>query len=178
MQNNQKKILGLDLGLHATGYYCETEQGRFVPKGSSTPKGPKSNVEECRDRGLKVNDFLKQVSRIITENDITDVCYELIDLEHAPKGNHSEASTAKLNGLGMALEGLCAALNVRCYTIFPNEWKRHLFGWYGKGYEKKPQIWNKVCNMGYKPKTQDEADAIGIWYYGKNNVERLNYAKR
>lgn len=164
-QITEKRILGLDLGIKSTGYYCKDTNliGHFASKGDVL--------------GVKVNDFATHIESIITEYQITDVFFEWIDEDNAPKTNHSEHATYVLNGLGLLVEAVCARLNVRCYPVKPREWKKCLFGWYSKGYEKKPQVWNKVLNMGYKPKTQDEADAIGVWYYGRNNVERLSYGR-
>lgn len=70
------------------------------------------------------------------------------------------ATTRKLHGLAGMLELVCRRAAVECVEVQPSVVKKVLTG---RGNAKKPDMVEAARAMGFDPKVEDEADALGVW---------------
>lgn len=70
------------------------------------------------------------------------------------------ATTRKLHGLAGMLELVCRRASVECVEVQPTTVKKVLTG---RGNAKKPDMVAAARAMGFDPKVEDEADALGVW---------------
>lgn len=142
------RILGLDLATrtgfcHGKPDECPTLGHHCLPK-----------------TGEDVGAFLGAAEKWLTGLLVTVVpgivCFESPILPQQT----SLATTRKLHGLAGMLELVCLRAAVECAEVQPSIVKKVLTG---SGKAKKPDMMKAARAMGFDPKVDDEADALGVW---------------
>lgn len=146
--SNYRPILGFDLATctghcHGEADECPT-LGHFILPKTGPDVGAFLEAAEDRLTGLIM---------AITPG---VVCFESPILPQAT----SLATTRKLHGLAGMLELVCRRANVECVEVMPSIVKKVLTG---RGNAKKPEMIAAARAMGFDPKVEDEADALGVW---------------
>lgn len=170
-------ILGLDLAKH-TGFAvghgdCEPEFGVHV-------------LPDTReDVGLYLVKHEDWLVNFIATHKVEFVCYEspIIRGGKNPKTGKWELKTTittlrKLYGLASETERLCHRLDLQCAEVPLQTIKKYLAG---NGRADKPQMIAAARARGFDVKTDDEADALGIWLYTVNRFDRrdgTNFAQK
>jgi len=146
--SNYRPILGFDLAT-CTGF-CHGEADECPTLGHfrlpSTGADVGAFLEAAEDR----------LTGLITAVVPGVVCFESPILPSTT----ALATTRKLHGLAGMLELVCRRLNVECAEVQPTTVKKVLTG---RGNAKKPEMIAAARALGFDPKVEDEADALGVW---------------
>lgn len=141
-------ILALDLGTK-TGYAIRSRDGRiihgteaFTPRASWTP-------------GQKWQRFRAFLSRTITENAIGTLAFE--DVKAHGKG--AVLAAHAYGGFRAMMEMVADQHNVRLVPVGVGVVKKH---WTGKGNAKKEAMVEQAKVRGFRPETDNDADALAI----------------
>ena len=142
------RILGLDLASRTGFCHGEPDEcptiGHFRLKVTGPDVG--EFLEDAEDR---LTDLIMAVAPGV-------VCFESPILPQQT----ALATTRKLHGLAGMLELVCRRAAVECVEVQPAIVKKTLTG---RGNAKKPDMMEAARAMGFDPKVDDEADALGVW---------------
>lgn len=144
-------ILALDLGTK-TGYAIRSRDGRiihgteaFTPRASWTP-------------GQKWQRFRAFLSRTITENAIGTIAFE--DVKAHGKG--AVLAAHAYGGFRAMMEMVADQHNVRLVPVGVGVVKKH---WTGKGNANKDAMLAQAKARGFRPETDNDADALAILHW-------------
>jgi crossover junction endodeoxyribonuclease RuvC len=122
---------------------------RFAPVGSSRP-------EFFRLYGLWLSDM-------ITVHDPRAIVFEAPVLNHKGPKKTSIETARKLIGLAAVTECIAATREVRkIQEVGAGTVKKH---WTGNGHAKKPDMLDVARRMGFEPRDDNAADALGVWHW-------------
>lgn len=144
-----KELLALDLSTVRVGWTlgapdCETPRfGGFEPPKDAEPGRKLTKIREWLVGMLQVNDvaYIAYESQFIGANATTGMV---------------------LVQLGGVVEQVADQFGVPIGTVAISSWKKELTG---HGTASKPDVMAVIKGRGWVPKSQDEADALGVWLY-------------
>jgi len=142
-------ILALDLGNHA-GWAVRRRDGSishgtesFAPRASWTP-------------GQRWQRFRSWLSALIVEEQIHAIAYEIV---MQGQGRSSIAAGDVYGGFKALIELAADSHNLDLYPVHVATVKKH---WTGDGRAKKPDMIAEARRRGYRPDTDNAADALAI----------------
>ena len=119
---------------------------------------PKTN----EDVGAFLNAYYEWWNELITEFKPDLVAFEAPWV--GPK-THQDVAT-KLFALAGFTEFLCHRAGYRCVSVNISSWRKHTLGIGGGPRDKMKSLTMKLMRaLGFSPRTDDEADALGILIY-------------
>lgn len=145
-------ILALDLA-RQTGWAVG------VPRGQPTYGTFKLDAARDETRFLQV---VRRVRDLISAHGVTEVVFE------QPFIGTRMAQSALMPLFGYRASAMIAAENagLPISSVTPSTWRKHFVGTGGgKRAEVKAGVLDKCRWRGWNPRTEDEADALGLWDY-------------
>jgi hypothetical protein len=151
------RLLSLDLATKTGWAFGTTEAGDPV---SGVLSLPKTGVE----LGPYLNDFAQWLNRLCIEHDVEQIVYEEPIM---PMGSIRKDTLMKLYNLAGTAERVAHHRKVPVRSVDAGTWKKFFCGRGGFGKSTKPYPPIIKCReYGWQPKDDNEADAIGLWFYG------------
>ncbi len=146
-----RPILALDLGT-ATGWAALRPDGQVV-----------SGAHNVAPKGCEIGRFAALFGRWLTETVIANVP-EVVVFEAPFAGGHTSQATARKNiGLAVLTELIAYKRDLDCYERTYSSVVKHFTGFGGgKRADLKARVMAMCLARGWKPETQDEADARAI----------------
>ena len=148
-------IIGIDLGTHC-GYAVMSVAGG---QGSAMVSGAWDfTLTKYDSPALRVVRFKTALASLLALDTVSVVFYELVR-------RHRGVQAAHVYGALMtALMEVCNTYGVPYQSVTVQEAKKHVSG---KGNASKDEVMKGVRRLGFKPVTEDEADAIAILLAGR-----------
>lgn len=143
-----RQLLALDLSTVRVGWAlgapdCERPRfGGFEPRGVEIPR--------------KLSSVRGWLMDMLDTNDVAYLAYE----SQFIGANATTGMT--LVQLGGVVEQAADERRVPVGTVAISSWKKELTG---HGSASKQDVMSVIRSRGWEPKSQDEADAIGVWLY-------------
>lgn len=145
-------ILAIDIG--TTTGWARTDRNGTIASGSE--KFQPGRMEKPGHRWLKFRAFLAEQRLQVGE--IHAVYYEQV-MAHGTKDSPNTIAAHVYGGFLACLEMWCAASNVRLVPVGVGVVKKH---WTGKGNADKLTMVETARAKGFRPKDNNEADALAI----------------
>lgn len=150
------RLLALDLG---------TSCGFAILKDGKFGSGTKKLRVDKRAFGSRFLDFRNWLLQIIALHDIREIYFERVY-------GHSGTEAAHVyGGLMYTLATVCLELNLKCVGFTVQMIKKFMTG---KGNATKEEMISAAKSRGFRPKTDDEADAIAIMLLALNILTSKN----
>ncbi len=151
-------LLALDISPKRTGYAFALDERAPAPRASSWTGGDHGDIpRSCAEIAQSV----AQLCGLIKPA----VCVIEAPLQIAHGGFSSGHIVLLLTSMFGAAAGSAHAAGCRVYPANVQTWRKHFVG------AARPQNPKRVtidrCKLiGWEPKNDDEADAMGLWHYG------------
>lgn len=163
-EHTMTKIIALDLSKRSTGW-AVWDEGWDMPRYGSVQLGSEFT---CDGRTyIKLHQVLSDLRATLTK-------FETIYFEEPINPNalsgHTNIDTLRvLAGLAAHTLSYASALGLRAQAVNITSWRRHFVGRMPRGTKSKE--WKEYAiercqQYGWKPRKDDEADALGILDYG------------
>ena len=138
-------ILALDLGTDC-GFAIYKDDGKFI---SGTKK-----LRTYKEKfGARFHEFRKWLLNILEKHSIESVYFERVYGHKGVEAGHC------FGGFMYTLASVCYQQNIPCISFSVQAIKKFMTG---KGNANKDEMITAVKQKGFKPETDDEADAIAI----------------
>lgn len=163
------RVLSLDLSKRATGWACDSSEIAGLPI-SGTWRGPKMNP----DLGATGHAFERWLFKHIKEHQIDHVIYEAPHVGNSGSGNNrlffNEETVLVLIGLAFATETIGFAAHVSRSRGHVGTWRKFFLG--SARWDNPKQAAKDRCDLlGWKYDSEDAAEALGLWYYCKCQLD-------
>jgi Holliday junction resolvasome RuvABC endonuclease subunit len=141
-----------------------------IAGGAETPV-VKSGAVVFGSPGCEIGVFMhaahRWLDRVLTDHPITCCIFEAPIMPKMTQLN----TLRKLYGLAALVEMMCVEHDLLVYEANASTVYKH-FGVKGKGKERKKAAVAACMGYGWRPESDDEADALMIWHYGVSVLQR------
>lgn len=164
------KILALDLSKRSTGF-AHWDQSEAVPVYGSECLG-----SEFTSDGWVFTNLHQLLTNIESAGEIDAIFYEDA-INILPGARNTNVHAIKLaSGLIAHVESWGFITKTKTHAVNMKSWRRSYFGNIGRGHaraELKDFALERSRQLGFKPRNDDEADALGILDYGCSYLDIL-----
>ena len=161
------RVLGLDQG---------TDTGFAHGEPGGMPISGVIRLGTIKDRGARLNAYRRELLNIVVANSIGKIVFE--SPWEGPATSNAQRRVSY--GLIAVIRMVAAQSNVRCDEISPSEWRKKFGAPTNaprsvKDYDERRKLIKagtvRRCRaLGYAPRSDDEADATGIWWASCNHI--------
>jgi hypothetical protein len=157
------RILALDLSKRSTGWALYADGDERLSFGTW------KLGDETTSLGHTFLRLHQKIHEAHTQEPITHFFYEDSLMQSAVTGHSSAGTIRLLGGLCMHVESIAAAKRARMVCpVNMSSWRKHFIGPQRRGTDRKEfkaLVIERCHQLGFKPRNDDESDAIGILDY-------------